>query len=161
MNNQRLAFDEPQGIVQHYIFHLLPLLPLAAILAFGFGVGAFPILAMLAAAIFIDADHLLDYVLEVPFKEWKWRAALRGDHFPSASHAYVLFHGYDEAVVFGWMSGEIWGAAIGWSIAIGLIFHIAKDQLDYSGHPLRYVLLFRALRGFPNDIFVHSQNCRD
>jgi len=158
LNQRRPAFDEPQGIIRHYIFHLLPLLPFAALFAFGFDFGVFPVMAMMAAAILIDADHLLDYVLEVPFKKWTWRAALRGDYFPSARRVYVILHGYDEAMLFGWFVGKSSGAAMGWGLAIGMIIHIAKDQMDYRGHPLRYVLLFRALKGFPNDIFIHSQN---
>jgi hypothetical protein len=158
VRHQPIVFDKPEEILEHSIHHIIPILPVAIGAGILCGSPVQTVLVAIFSGIFIDIDHVVDYLLEVPRREWTWRSALKGDHLPSAKHVYVFLHGYDVAVLLGFISALIIGTSIAWGIVAGAVVHIATDQWDYQGHPLRYVLAFRAILRFPNDIFVHSQS---
>lgn len=161
MTTSRFTFGDPAGILYHYIHHMVFILPFAAGAAL---LAESPILTLVSATvagILIDLDHLVDYMVEVPPREWTLRNAVAGDHLPSAKRVFVLLHGYDTVILIGLLTGFLVNSAVGLGLAVGMLVHIATDQIDYDGHPLRYVLLFRFYRSFDNCLFIHSQSRRD
>ena len=161
MTTSRFTFGGPAGILYHYIHHMVFILPFAAGVALLSGSPILTIVSAAIAGILIDLDHIVDYMVEVPPREWTLRNAVAGDHLPSAKRVFVFLHGYDTAILIGLLTGFLVNTAVGLGLAVGMLVHIATDQIDYGGHPLRYVLLFRFYRSFDNGLFIHSQSKRN
>jgi hypothetical protein len=152
------SFEKPASFLLHYLYHIGVILP------FSVGLGLIShhfwivVLISIIVGILIDLDHFVDYFLEVPFSEWKLSDAIAGTQLPSAKRVLVIFHGYDIALFIGFCIFIFCDELLGITVALVMIVHIATDQFEYNGHPLRYIFLFRCLKGFPNSIFVHRQS---
>ncbi|RKY69598.1 MAG: hypothetical protein DRQ24_10600 [Candidatus Latescibacterota bacterium] len=157
MNTSRFAFTNPKSILGHYVHHTLIILPFA--LSGGFLTGSIlpTVATAIIAGILIDFDHLIDYAVEVPVRNWTLRNAIAGDHLPGAKRVFVFLHGYDAVIAYAFAAGFLLSPSIGVGLAVGMLVHTATDQFDYDGHPLRYVLLYRLYRSFENSLFIHSQ----
>ncbi|MFH1854215.1 MAG: hypothetical protein ABH815_02775 [Candidatus Omnitrophota bacterium] len=106
----------------------------------------------LAAGIFIDLDHYLDYAREYGFS-FNFRKVY---HTCKYGHTYfknltLILHSY-ELVAILWLAIFLFDLNISWkAAAIGLTLHIIMDQAANPLKPLAYFLWFRIANNFETE----------
>jgi len=105
------------------------------------------VLLAVAVAVFVDLDHLVDYLI---FSGGNFRLSgfFEGEYFQATHRAIVPFHAWE------WVGGLIfWGRrkkwqSVGWTMAVGLGVHLVFDALTVGSLGF-YSILWRGLiRGF-------------
>ena len=110
-----------------------------------------------SAAIFIDIDHLFDYI-----RNWGWKIVNLRDFMKifytrQLKKVYVLLHGYELLAILGlllWYLKVDWG----WVVFLSLAIHLLMDQIYCFTHfrrtsPWFYFLAYRISKGFDNEKF--------
>lgn len=99
-------------------------------------------LALFAAGVFIDADHVFDYYL------FKRRIELRPDKlngfYARFGRIYIPLHSYELLVPLWLLAPQ----PIALGATVGFLAHVAMEHAAYKMHPLAYSALFRASRNF-------------
>ena len=126
--------------------HAAASLPLGGALLLG-GLGWGPAVLGWLASIFIDLDHLVDYVL---FRKG-WRGV--GDFFMVSRQSlwtkvYFVCHGWESAAIAAGAAWLLMGPAWGLALGAGWVWHLALDQYGNPVGPGFYFLTYRALNGF-------------
>jgi hypothetical protein len=104
------------------------------------------------AGIFIDLDHIFDYV-----RNWGWKIVSLREfliifYTLRLKKVYVFFHSYELFIVLGlllWYFKTDWG----WILFLSLTIHLLMDQIYYliafkKSSPLFYFLTYRISKGF-------------
>ncbi len=104
------------------------------------------------AGIFIDIDHLFDYICN-----WGWKIVNIREFFDifytlKLKKIYVILHGYELLAALGivlWYLKPNWG----WAVFLSLAIHLLMDQLYFSINfrrtsPWFYFLTYRISKGF-------------
>ena len=115
-------------------------------------------LLSLFLGIFVDSDHVFDYIREegkFNFKDM-FIKSYKGDF----KKLYVIFHSY-EYVPIAWAIGLITGN-LEFSIVftIAYLFHMIPDQMANNVRALGYFFLYRAFVGFKMDRVFYSPEHR-
>ncbi|MBL7171124.1 MAG: hypothetical protein ISS46_03925 [Candidatus Omnitrophica bacterium] len=110
------------------------------------------------AGIFIDVDHLFDYV-----RNWGWKIMPLRNFFNifytlKLKKIYVLLHGYELLAMLGlllWYLKVDWG----WVVFLSLAIHLLMDQIYCFTHfrrnsPWFYFLTYRISKGFESERFL-------
>ena len=138
--------------------HAAASLPLGAVLWLA-GLGWGPVLLGSLFSVFIDLDHLLDYVL---FRKG-WRGVkdfFRVSHGSLWQKAYFVCHSWEcaslgcLAAYFG--LGPAWGLALG----AGWFWHLCLDQYANPVGPGFYFLSYRAAKGFDAKLLLQDTDPR-
>jgi hypothetical protein len=99
-------------------------------------------LALFAAGVLIDADHVFDYYL------FKRRLELRpgklNGFYARFGRIYVPLHSYELLAPLWLLAPQ----SIALGATVGFLTHIAMEHAAYKMHPLAYSALFRASRNF-------------
>lgn len=109
------------------------------------------------AGIFIDLDHLFDYI-----RNYGWKIISFPDFFKifytfKLKRIYVFLHSYELFLFLGlflWYFKIDWG----WAVFLGLSIHLLMDQIYYfisfrEGSRRFYFLTYRISRGFETERF--------
>ena len=107
--------------------------------------------------IFIDLDHLFDYVRHFGWKIVNFREFSRVFYKCELKKIYVLLHSYEVWVGIGivlWYLKPDWG----WAAFLSLTIHFLMDHLYFFTHfkevkPWFYFLTYRLSRGFELESF--------
>jgi hypothetical protein len=90
---------------------------------------------LVAASVLIDVDHLLDYTLRRRQGRRRW--------------VVLLLHGWEYVLVLALVGRRTRWAGPLRGAALGLLLHLALDQVTNAPwHPAHYSLLFRLRRRF-------------
>ncbi len=115
-------------------------------------------LMSLFLGIFIDADHIFDYVREEGKFNLKdlFIKSYKGDF----KKLYVIFHSY-EFVPIAWIIGALVGN-FEFSIVftIAYLFHMIPDSLANNVRPLGYFFIYRAFVNFDMNRVFYSPEYR-
>lgn len=110
--------------------------------------------------IFIDIDHLFDYICGYGWKIVSFRKFSRIFYARKLKKIYVLLHSYELLTVFGFF---VWHFKIewGWIVFLSLAIHFLMDQIYYFSHfknnsPWFYFLFYRISRGFVTERYRKS-----
>jgi hypothetical protein len=125
------------GIIIGYIFNNWWAIPLAL-------VGGF----------FVDADHLIDYLIYEKFHRFDLRQFFKGENFDRSGKVYVFAHGFEFAIILI-ILGVIY-PQLGWvfySLGFANLLHLLYDTV-YNG-PIwpTYFFLFRLTKNFDHKTF--------
>ena len=119
-------------------YHLLTSLTIARVLAFG-SPSRPNWLDSLAGGFFVDIDHLVDYAIR---RLW-----------PSRRILILPIHSWEVATgltVLALVRRRSWLTAL----VVSFAAHLLIDQFSSSSaHPLRYLIVYRLVRGFSADLF--------
>lgn len=108
------------------------------------------------AGIFIDVDHLFDYI-----RNWGWKIVSIREFFRifytlDLKKVYVILHSYELLAMLGlllWYLKVDWG----WVVFLSLSVHLLMDQIYYILHfkkPFFYFLAYRISKKFEPEKFV-------
>jgi hypothetical protein len=109
-------------------------------------------LSSFLAGIFLDVDHVVEYVREFGWKP-DLRQFFRASYEREYQRAVLVFHAWEWLpliVLFVWWTGaNPWaaGAAVGW------FQHLACDQLANTNHAGAYFITWRWKHRFDHDTF--------
>jgi hypothetical protein len=108
----------------------------------------------LLAGVFIDVDHLLDYVLAEGFV-LDLKSMAHGAYFRKADRVLVLLHGYELAILIVIALTRAGKPRLGAGICAGALTHMLSDIRYYRFRPLAYSLLYRWAHGFRTEAMRH------
>jgi len=110
---------------------------------------------ILLSSLLIDVDHIADYLRTVG-PHWDTRALTTGSYFASSGRVMVLLHSWELAVVMvliGLIVGDRKYSAPLLGLGIGMIGHLAVDQVWYRQPWSSYFLVMRWLHGFADPLY--------
>jgi len=102
----------------------------------------------LLSGVFVDLDHLFDYVMAYGF-QWDLQKFFAEDYF--TIHNYVLFHGFEYVFLFGLLTAftDSKTKKLYYMIlATSLFLHLAVDIVISGSEVKNYFLIYRILTGF-------------
>lgn len=117
----------------------------------------------LLGGVFIDLDHLIDYVL-VFGPHFRLDYFLRGYQFLQSGKVYVLFHGWEYVIIlllslFFIRKKSLAAAAFVLSLAVSMLFHLCFDVYVNDGMTVRaYSVLYRLSHNFDSKEMVTSEH---
>ena len=119
------------------------------------------LIAALFSGFLIDADHLIDYLLYKKVFAFDLVEFLGGKFFDITNRVYILFHGYEYAIIFLAIGMVILlnrkfkdkkGLAfISLSLGISLFFHLIFDTISYKPKWPAYSITYRLYQNFDHD----------
>ena len=110
------------------------------------------------AGVFIDLDHIPDYILQGGLKNTSRGQALKDFFSSRGDRLYLVLHSYELLFIL-LLAGRI----SGWSMimlgtAAGAASHMVIDQVSngikYNLAPLFYFLTLRAMKGFRKELLT-------
>lgn len=120
------------------------------------------VIVSLAAGIFLDVDHLVDYVIDYiafagPVFSLAKFTSMWGDYMKAAGKIYVPLHSL-ELVWLWWFVGRFLNQklkikGVQWALILPIALHIIIDHASYMPHPLAYFFFYRLSQGFSRDSF--------
>ena len=96
---------------------------------------------------FIDADHLIDYLLGHGFSFDLFKF-LSGQGYAEVGTAHLFFHAWEwlpVLLVVGWLTKKHY---FFYPLALGLVLHLTLDQFTNPVGPLSYFMTFRVITHF-------------
>lgn len=148
-------------LTAHEIIHLVSS-AMIAVLLWKIYSNKWVVAISLVSGIFLDADHLVDYVLDYiafvgPVFDFSKFTSMWGDYMKAAGKIYVPLHSLD-LVWLWWFLGRYLNSIIKtrgleWALILPITLHILVDHASYMPHPLAYFFLFRLSHGFSRDSF--------
>ncbi len=111
-------------------------------------------LAALLAGFFVDTDHLIDYIAFKKFKGLNLKEFLSGKFFDDSGKVYVLFHGYEFALIY-LFAGIFWSQFNWLFLALGLshFLHLLYDQISNKPIWPTYFISYRIAHNFNHNDF--------
>ncbi|MBI5057528.1 MAG: hypothetical protein HZB61_13020 [Nitrospirae bacterium] len=120
--------------------------------------------ACLMSGIFIDLDHIIDYLIEYgrPFKVKKF---FRVCYAGKLQKARLILHGWEWVFflfIFSWLTGwDLWITGV----LIGFGHHIVLDSFSNGAHTWSYFLFWRWRNDFDHQVcfpgFAQQQKVKD
>ena len=114
------------------------------------------VIAFFLAGIFIDIDHIFDYLIFFKGKK-SLRNFLFQEWWQYCRKVVLIFHGYEVLLLlfillkifgFEWLSGLFFGALL--HISLDVIFNVYVSEKG-NKNPLVYSLFYRTLLGFETE----------
>lgn len=108
----------------------------------------------------IDIDHLFDYFLYKKAFVFDFHEFVSGIFFKNAGHVYVLFHGYEYAVILAIIGALLYiyrgkaknlAAGVCFALALSMTFHLLFDQYSYKPKWQAYFISYRIYAHFDHD----------
>ncbi|MBD3355128.1 hypothetical protein GF361_04035 [Candidatus Woesearchaeota archaeon] len=131
--------------------HLMWALP-AALLYFLITQEVYSSFAFLLTAVFIDIDHVLDYILA--YGKFDIKYFLRGRWFKKK--LYVIFHSYELVLILLFVYFQTNNSLV-LAIALGITYHFITDMVYYKSELkkkiLFYSLIYRMSQKFEKKVF--------
>jgi hypothetical protein len=112
-----------------------------------------------AAGFLVDVDHLFDYWKQHPLS-FDIPHFFRTCNEYQLKKAYLLFHSWELlllAALVAYLSRSVWVVGI----ALGLIQHMAFDQICNKMHPFSYFLIYRIVKQFKAEAIFDLQSLTD
>lgn len=143
--------DSKDWTYKHIFFHVIMSFILSLISLYFTGSYLVAILTLLAG-VFIDADHLVDYLIYLRrlngkkrflsriFSNFSISDFLTGIHFRVGKKSYIPLHSY-ELVLFLVLLGSV-NPIFLW-VGLSMALHILFDQFTYPLNKWTYFLLYR------------------
>jgi di/tricarboxylate transporter len=109
-------------------------------------------LSSFLGAVVIDFDHFIDYFLAFGFN-FKLNYFTNGYQFLKTDKIYILFHGWEYAIIFLILGLFIFknktAKTIFFALALGMLFHLTYDVSANAGMRFRsYSIIYRAKNNF-------------
>ena len=109
--------------------------------------------------VLIDTDHIAEY-----FARKKGRRSF-SDFFSiqmneSFEKIVFPFHGWELAVVFGFLAGLFATPVVGFSLWLGMTQHLAFDQAVNPARPFSYFIIFRMVHKFKTAVCFPSSTAK-
>lgn len=101
-------------------------------------------------SIFLDIDHLLDYLLTLGFT-FDLHAIAEGSYFDISKHTIIPFHSWETAIAFcilGWVKKRKKVGLFILATGLGMGIHLTVDQIWYNAPWGSYFLIVRFLHNF-------------
>ncbi|MFC1849963.1 hypothetical protein ACFL27_07215 [candidate division CSSED10-310 bacterium] len=95
------------------------------------------------SGVFIDIDHLFDYLLRSPHRKLSVRDFFHPDQWGPDGKLYLIFHGWEYLPLLLLASLIPGITEIAWGIFIGVFIHLILDHIHNNGHPLTYFVIYR------------------
>ncbi|OGI15153.1 hypothetical protein A3K63_03415 [Candidatus Micrarchaeota archaeon RBG_16_49_10] len=116
----------------------------------------FASLLCLIVGIFIDTDHIIDYLIDkrrVPTIKQFF------DYFYSKKYERirVLFHSLEFTPLIFLASRWLFGLVPAYGIMAGFLSHMALDYIGNRPRPFTYFLTYRIIVGFKADMLVRTK----
>lgn len=118
------------------------------------GFGTMQLVYIAAAAFitgfFLDADHVIDYLIAFG---WSFNIGdfFKGKQFGKNNKIYVLFHGYEYAIVLlllAWLVQDQFIKALLLASALGNMSHLILDAASNPVILIGYSIIFRYINSF-------------
>ncbi len=96
----------------------------------------------LVSGIFIDADHLIDYVFlqQPPYSIWGFFDTYSNGRL---THIFLVLHAWELIAILALVAIASNGETVATGLLIGMGHHLLLDQLANQPYPLGYFLTFR------------------
>lgn len=110
-----------------------------------------------ACGIFVDIDHIVEYLIHYGGKGFTVRKFLHAFHEMLFDKLYVFFHSI-EIVIILWIVVSFTQNIYAFAAALGISTHLI---LDFAGNPLHFFSYFiarRIARGFKTDALVRDNH---
>jgi hypothetical protein len=111
-----------------------------------------PAIAPLVSGFLVDADHMLDHQL--------YHHAPPGEAEVARQRMILALHGWEYLALLAAVEPRALRgrASTDHGLTLGYLFHLAIDQLSNEvEHPLTYLVLYRASRGFSGRFFAPNE----
>lgn len=117
-------------------------------------------LACALSGIFIDLDHVIDYL-----RRWKKRRLgisdfFRTDHWGPQGKLFLIFHAWEYLPLLLFLSLIPGFKLISLGLFWGMLLHLIMDHFLNHGHPYTYFLLYRWRRKFDYYSFFSERQHR-
>lgn len=115
----------------------------------------------LLVGVFLDIDHIIDYLFFVHFSRLSFAELFDTSYFAAAGKMYIVFHGWEYAIIL-FISAAIWKRRrpLLLTAAFTMTTHLLIDQVNiwyYSGQwILGYSILWRAFGTFDHHRFLDA-----
>ena len=101
----------------------------------------------LLSGIFIDADHLLDYVV-TNRPPYSLRRLVDTYYQHRITHVFLLLHSWELLGILALAAMALHWAPVATGLLIGMGHHLLLDQIFNNPYPLGYFLTFRMYHSF-------------
>lgn len=150
-----------QFLAAHETIHLITS-AIIALLLWKIYSNKWVIFISLFAGLFLDVDHLFDYILDYlalvgPVFDLNKITAFFGDYMKASGKIYVPLHSLDFLWIW-WFIGRYLNSTLKvrgleWALILPITLHILVDHASYMPHPLAYFLFYRISHNFSRDSF--------
>lgn len=103
------------------------------------------------SAIFVDLDHLIDYLLYTNFQRFDLSEFLSGEGYDALGVGFVIFHGWEYVILlitFGFIIKNKSVKNILYVLALGLFAHLFFDTLANGLPDYFYFITLRASHNY-------------
>lgn len=108
----------------------------------------------LVGGFFVDADHLIDYLIYEKFRRFDIRNFFTGEYFDRSGKVYVFTHGFEFAIILIILGGIY--PQLGWvfySLGFANLLHLVYDTVYNRPIWPTYFFLFRLAKNFDHKTF--------
>ena len=133
------------------IWHILSSFILG-IIVFYFSKSFFAGFLVVLSGVFIDLDHLIDFWASAPKNPFSIKQFYHMDKYLESKgdyYTFVFLHSWELMATLVTLV-IIYGNIYLFAITVGFLLHFMLDSfnLEKTDHPLTYLLMFRAFKGF-------------
>jgi len=121
---------------------------------YGFSGSMIDSLGCLIGGVFIDTDHIFDFMIIHKFKEYSIKRFMNPQDWKRTPKIYLVFHSY-ECLIPCWILFYLTGwTSFGLAFTIGFLTHLWMDQFlnrDFPIYPFSHFILVKAYHKFQFD----------